>query len=81
MINEREKIWKEAIVAYSRDYPDICLKVVRKITRTSVRIAGVPTGIRIGDIQNTSVKPYLYPNLLTVGYIDIIWGKVEYARL
>jgi hypothetical protein len=40
---ESERIWKEAVVAKSRYYPGIFLKVLRKTTNTSGRIAYVPT--------------------------------------
>jgi hypothetical protein len=37
-----EMMWKEAAVANLRYYLGVCLEGLRKITKPSVRIAGVP---------------------------------------
>jgi hypothetical protein len=44
-LDELEWIWKKAVVAYLRYYPAVCLKRLRKTTKTSVRIAGLQTEI------------------------------------
>jgi hypothetical protein len=41
MNDEIERIWKEAVVAVSRQYPDIFLEGLRKTMRTSARRARV----------------------------------------
>jgi hypothetical protein len=40
MNDELEKIWRETVVAWLRNYDKICLEGLRKTTET-VRIAGV----------------------------------------
>lgn len=45
--DELGRIWKEAVVAYSKYYPDICLKELRQRSNSSERTSGVQTEIRI----------------------------------
>jgi hypothetical protein len=39
--DELERIRKKAVMAYLKYYPGICLEGLRKMTKTSVRIAGL----------------------------------------
>jgi hypothetical protein len=43
---ELERIWKDVIIAYTRYHPGICLEVLRKSIKTSVRTASDPTETR-----------------------------------
>jgi hypothetical protein len=45
MIDELERVWKEAVLAQLRYCPGICLERLRKTTKTSLNIAGVPVEI------------------------------------
>jgi hypothetical protein len=42
----------------SRHYPDICLKGLRKLTKNSVQIGGVPVKIQTEHLRN---KPQALP--------------------
>jgi hypothetical protein len=58
MTDELERIWREAVMAYSRYYPSICLEGLRETTKTSVRIPGVPAEIQIKPLPNASLEHY-----------------------
>jgi hypothetical protein len=45
MVDELERVWKEAVLAQLRYCPGICLEILRKTMKTSVRIVGVPVEI------------------------------------
>jgi hypothetical protein len=47
-----EIIWVEVVVDYWRYYPGICLGEIEN-DKNSVRIAGVPAGIRMEHLLNT----------------------------
>jgi hypothetical protein len=49
---EPERIWKEAIVAYLRNCPGMCLMVKIKIKKTSVISAGMSAKIATGHLLN-----------------------------
>jgi hypothetical protein len=55
VLEQSERIWEEVMVAYSRYYPGICLEGLRKTTKTSVRIAGVPSEVQT---KSLSIKAY-----------------------
>jgi hypothetical protein len=65
MTNEVERIWKEAVVAYSRNYSNTGLEGSRKITN-DLRIAGDPTEIRTEHLANLCLELYLYNSLFDV---------------
>jgi hypothetical protein len=44
--------WKEAMLAYLRNYPGSGLEELRKTTNPSVRIAGLRAEISTRDLQN-----------------------------
>jgi hypothetical protein len=50
MIDELERIWKEAVMAYSKKYPEISLESWGKTRKTSVKLAGVSAEIRTNSL-------------------------------
>jgi hypothetical protein len=58
--DELERIWKEDAVAYFRFYPGIRLEGLRKITRTSDRIAGGAVEVRTEKLPNRKLDHYRY---------------------
>jgi hypothetical protein len=54
IIDELNRIWKEAVVSKSRYSPSICQVVLRKSTKTP-RIADVPAEIQIEHHPNIQV--------------------------
>jgi hypothetical protein len=56
VIDEFERIWKEAVVGQSISSPRIRVEVLRKPTKTLVEIVGVTVEIRTGYRSNTSQK-------------------------
>jgi hypothetical protein len=61
---EFEKIWKDAVMVQSGEYPGICLQRLRKSTKKPVSIAGVPAKIRTEHLANASLERYRSANLL-----------------
>jgi hypothetical protein len=59
MNDEFERICKKAVVALSRNYPDICLKGLRKSTKKPVSIASVLAKIQTEHLLNMSLECYL----------------------
>jgi hypothetical protein len=57
MNNELEKIRKKSVVTYSRYYLTICLEVLRKTMKNSVKIASVLAEIW-GEGADTWLLPY-----------------------
>jgi hypothetical protein len=57
-MDELERIWKVATVAWSKYYSAICLECLREIRETSVRIANVPAEIRNEYLPNTRLARY-----------------------
>jgi hypothetical protein len=57
MNDEIERIWKEAVLCYSRNYPGIFLEGLRETT-DSLRIASVLDEIRIEHLLNISLDCY-----------------------
>jgi hypothetical protein len=47
MTEEFQRIWREVFDVHFRFYPGIFLEGLRKIMKTSVRIASVPAGIKL----------------------------------
>jgi hypothetical protein len=47
--------WKEAVVAYLRCDPGVCLDGLRRIAKTSVGIVGVQDEIRTEQLTNTNL--------------------------
>jgi hypothetical protein len=62
MTDEMEKIWKEEVVAYSKYYPDTCLKRLRKNFNQDSRC---PALIRNGHLPNTNLERCHYTSLLS----------------
>jgi hypothetical protein len=52
MDDELKRIWKEVVVSQSKYYPDKRLE--------GPRTAGVPAGVRTGDLPNTSRNANLF---------------------
>jgi hypothetical protein len=59
MDGELERIWKEAVVAYSRYCPGIRLEGLWNVTKNFNRIAGVSAGIGTQHFPNKCVKRQL----------------------
>jgi hypothetical protein len=55
-------------VAYPRCDPGLCLDGLRKITKTSVEIAGVPGEIRTVQLPDTNVE-HLYIILIDISFV------------
>jgi hypothetical protein len=72
MIDELERIWKEAIVTWLRDYVRICLEGLRKIRNASSRIALVTAEIRTEDILNVYLEHHILTNLFDM-VINLFW--------
>jgi hypothetical protein len=68
MNNELERIWKEAVVAYRKCDPGVCLDGLRKITKTSIRITDVPDESRTLQLPNT-ILDHLYSNLHDISFV------------
>jgi hypothetical protein len=63
--NELERMWKEAVMANFKVYPNIYLKILRKTTDI-VRMAGIVTDIRTGNLPNISQKRYRLRQLFRI---------------
>jgi hypothetical protein len=70
--NELEKIWKEAVVTGSRYRPEICMKELRKTTKTLVWIASVLAEIWSKHLPDTSLDQ---PGLSALWVLtEMSWG-------
>jgi hypothetical protein len=54
MIDELQRMWEAGILAY----PDVCLVGLKKIIKLSLRMAGIPAGIRTEHLPNTSLEHF-----------------------
>jgi hypothetical protein len=71
MNDELEGMWEEAVVTYSKCYPEIFQKSLRKIPKILSQV--IPAGIRSKYLPNTSPGCYHNTNLpVTI----IIFGKL-----
>jgi hypothetical protein len=75
--NELKRIWKEMAVAQQKYCPGICLKVLRKPRKISVKIARAVAKIPNEYLQNISLKDCRYTNLLDV-YCDCNYTSVPH---
>jgi hypothetical protein len=66
--DELERIWKEAVEAQSR-YPGICLKGLRRTTKTLFRMAGVWTEIQGDHLLNTGLGRHYHFAVLLSAYV------------
>jgi hypothetical protein len=66
-------MWKE--VAYFRVISRNDPGVSEETSKISVRIVGVPAGIRTGHVSNTSHKRYCLANFIGV-WIGSIWLRI-----
>jgi hypothetical protein len=55
-----ENIWKDAVVALSKNCPAVFLEGLRKTAKLLLRIAGVPALIQTDKLSNTIHKSYRY---------------------
>jgi hypothetical protein len=58
----------EAVVGESMCFLGICPEGLRKITKNSARIAGIPVDIRTDHLPNSSLHRYLWTNLFCLMY-------------
>jgi hypothetical protein len=56
MNDESERIWKKAVVSQWRCYDETCYEVLGKTTKGSNRMDGVSAEVRIGHLQNATLK-------------------------
>jgi hypothetical protein len=75
--NELERIWKETAVAQQRYCPGICLEVLRKPGKISVKIECALAEIRNKYLQNISPKDCRYTSLLDV-YCDCNYTSIPH---
>jgi hypothetical protein len=59
MEDEFYRIWKEAVVAYSRYYPSICLEGMKKAIKHLSQGSWYPAEIRTKRLLNTNGDIYL----------------------
>jgi hypothetical protein len=69
-----ERIWKEAVLACLRYYPDISWRDWGKPRKTA-RIGDVPTEVRIEHLPNTGQKRYRCANSLSYEEFRFIRGN------
>jgi hypothetical protein len=62
-IDELERVWKVAVVTYSRYSPSIWVVELKKTTKI-IRITDVPASIRIKHFPSTNLEHYLYASPL-----------------
>jgi hypothetical protein len=55
--NQLERIWKEAVMAYSKHYSHMCLEKMRG-KKSSVKIADVLAEIQTKQLPNTGLEHY-----------------------
>jgi hypothetical protein len=62
--NELEKIWKEKIMAYSIWYLGICLGLLWKTTKISVRTGSIPAEVQTKHLPHTSLEGIRHTTLI-----------------
>jgi hypothetical protein len=69
IIDELEKIWEEAVKAWSRYNHWMCLKRLLNTTETWIKMASVPAEILSEILPNTSTKCYSFSVLLLLSLL------------
>jgi hypothetical protein len=62
--DELQTAWREDVLAYSRYYPRMFLKGMRKTTN-NIRVVGVLAEVQTEYLVNTILKRYRFTNLLS----------------
>jgi hypothetical protein len=78
--NELEMTWKEAVVVYSRHYPDLCLERLRKATKISAKMLPPDRYLNLGSPEYKAVlltRPDRRVTLLLKNENTADWGLFD----